>query len=151
MAAELDQTIELLAALGAPAPYSFAYPCGETQIGKGKESYVGLVAERFLAARGVQATVADPLRDPLSLVPACDGAKGTDELIALVEQAAAQEGWLVLLFHGVGGDHLPVERAAHDALATHLARSAGRIWTERFGTVAAHVQAWRALASQELQ
>jgi peptidoglycan-N-acetylglucosamine deacetylase len=144
MAAELDETLELLTALGAPAPYTFAYPCGETRIGKGKESYVDLVSERFLAARGVEPKVADPMRDPLSLVPACDGAKSPEELIAWVERAAAEGGWLVLLFHGVGGDHLPVERAAHATLAEHLARNEGRIWTERFGTVAAHVQAARA-------
>jgi peptidoglycan/xylan/chitin deacetylase (PgdA/CDA1 family) len=143
MSAELDETIELLASLGASAPYTFAYPCGETRIGKAGESYVGLVAERFLAARGVEPRIADPRRDPLTLVPAHDGAKSCDELIALVEGAAAEGGWLVLLFHGVGGDHMAVERDVHTALADHLARNRSRIWTERFGAVAAHVRAWR--------
>jgi hypothetical protein len=128
---------------GASAPYTFAYPCGETRIGKAGESYVGLVAERFLAARGVEPRIADPRRDPLTLVPAHDGAKSCDELIALVEGAAAEGGWLVLLFHGVGGDHMAVERDVHTALADHLARNRSRIWTERFGAVAAHVRAWR--------
>jgi peptidoglycan-N-acetylglucosamine deacetylase len=143
MGAELDQTLELLGSLGATPPYTFAYPCGETRIGKTSESYVGLVAERFVAARGVEPRVADPLRDPLWLVPAHDGAKSADELISLVERAVTEGGWLVLLFHGVGGDHLPAEREAHMALAEHLAKNQHRVWTDRFGAVAAHVRAHR--------
>ncbi len=143
MQAELDETLGLLAGLGAPAPHTFAYPCGETHVGQDPQSYVGLVAERFLAARGVEPRIADPQNDPLSLVPAHDGAKSPAELIALVEQAVAQGGWLVLLFHGVGGDHLPVELAAHQALLEHLARRRTDVWTERFGAVAQHIKAER--------
>jgi len=144
MGAELDQTLELLRSLGAPEPYTFAYPCGETHVGKTPESYMGLVADRFLAARGVEPRIADPERDPLSLVPAHDGARSAEELIALVDGAVASGGWLVLLFHGVGADHMPASGAAHTALVRHLARNAGSIWTERFGAVAGHVKAQRA-------
>lgn len=148
MAAELDQTLELLASLGAAPPYTFAYPCGETSIGATPQSYRGLVEQRFLAARGVEPRVADPRRDALGLIPAHDGAKTADELIALVEQAVNEGGWLVLLFHGVGGDHLPASREAHAALAEYLARNAERVWTERFGAVAAHVREQRLLAAR---
>ena len=144
MAAELDATIELLSDLGAHRPYTFAYPCGETVIGGGRESYVDLVAERFLAARGVESRIADPRRDALSLVPACDGARPAEELIAQVEGALATGGWLVLLFHGIGGDHLAVDRAAHATLLAYLERRGDEVWTERFGTVAAHVRDRRA-------
>src|SRR3954451_7567746 len=33
MGEELDQTLALLGELGVTAPYTFAYPCGETRIG----------------------------------------------------------------------------------------------------------------------
>lgn len=141
MSRELDQTLELLGSLGAPPPYTFAYPCGETSVGKDPESYVGLVVDRFLAARSVEPRIADPRTDSLVMVPAHDGAKRPEELIELVELAAQQGGWLVFLFHGVGGDHLPVELAAHTALIEYLARHADRIWTDRFGTVAEYVRA----------
>jgi peptidoglycan/xylan/chitin deacetylase (PgdA/CDA1 family) len=147
MGTELDETLELLTSLGAPPPYTFAYPCGETRVGKTPESYVGLVADRFLAARGVEPRIADPWRDPLELVPALDGAKSAHELVALVDAAVAAGGWLVLLFHGVGGDHLPVDGAAHAALIEHLAQRRDSVWTERFGGVAAHVRQQRALAA----
>lgn len=148
MGAELDQTLELLEQLGATPPHTFAYPCGETHVGKARESYIELVTERFLAARGVEPRIADPWRDPLELVPAHDGAKSPEELVALVERAVAEGGWLVLLFHGVGGDHLPVRSEAHAALIEHLARRTDSVWTERFGTVAAHVYAQRSLAAK---
>jgi peptidoglycan/xylan/chitin deacetylase (PgdA/CDA1 family) len=144
MAAELDETIGLLSRLGAPRPYTFAYPCGETDIGAPRASYVDLVAERFLGARGVEPRVADPRRDPLSLVPACDGALPAEALVERVEGAIASGGWLVFLFHGVGADHLAVDRAAHTALVAHLAQRRDAVWTERFGTVAAHVRERRA-------
>jgi peptidoglycan/xylan/chitin deacetylase (PgdA/CDA1 family) len=143
MAAELDETLDLLRSLGAAPPYTFAYPCGETRIGTAAESYEDLVAQRFVAARGVEPRIADPERDPLWLVPAHDGARRADELIALVERALAEGGWLVLLFHGVGADHMAVEREAHRALLEHLARRRDAIWTDCFGTVASHVRARR--------
>lgn len=144
MAAELDETLELLGGLGARHPYTFAYPCGETAIGVARESYVDLVAQRFLAARGVEARVADPWRDSLSLVPAVDGARPSEELIAHVDDAVARGGWLVLLFHGVGADHMAVERAAHTALLQHLNQHRDTVWTERFGAVASRVLEQRA-------
>jgi peptidoglycan/xylan/chitin deacetylase (PgdA/CDA1 family) len=146
MRAELEQTIALLRGLGAPEPYSFAYPCGETRVGTPPESYAPLVSELFSAARGVEARVADPVRDCLHLIPAYDGAKSAPELIELVEQAEASGAWLVFLFHGVGGDHLAVTLDAHRALLEHLARRGDALWTERFGHVAAHVRAERAPA-----
>ncbi len=52
LAGELDEQVAMLDALGQPRPFTFAYPCGETAVGAGHESYVPLIKERFLAARG---------------------------------------------------------------------------------------------------
>jgi len=146
MRAELLDTVALLRDLGAKEPYTFAYPCGETRVGTPPQSYEPLVAELFFAARGVESRVADPERDSLQLVPAEDGAKSARELIELVDRAAESGGWLVLVFHGVGGDHLSVSLDAHAALLEHLDRHRDSIWTDRFGSVAAHVRAERARA-----
>lgn len=146
MAGELDQTLALLRGLGAPGPYTFAYPCGETRIGKTPVSYTQLVDARFHAARGVESRIANPAEDALSLVPAIDGAKPAGELLALVDRAVAERGWLVLLFHGVGGDHLPAALEAHTALLEHLAENKASVWTETFGAVAAHVHEQRSAA-----
>jgi peptidoglycan/xylan/chitin deacetylase (PgdA/CDA1 family) len=143
MRTELEQTLVLLRALEAPAPYTFAYPCGETRVGAPAQSYVPLVTERFLAARGVQSRVADPWSDGLDQVPAVDGARSAAELIELVDRAEAEGGWLVLLFHGVGGDHLAVSLDAHAELLAHLTRRRSSIWTGTFRNVAQHVQEHR--------
>jgi peptidoglycan/xylan/chitin deacetylase (PgdA/CDA1 family) len=143
MRAELEQTLSLLQGFGAPAPFTFAYPCGETRVGDPAESYVPIVSELFLAARGVQARLADPWHDSLQEVPAVDGAREAHELIALCERAEAEGGWLVLLFHGVGGDHLAVSAEAHAALVEHLAQRRDALWTENFRNVARHVRATR--------
>jgi peptidoglycan/xylan/chitin deacetylase (PgdA/CDA1 family) len=151
MEAELDETLRLLHELGAQPPFTFAYPCGETRVGKERQSYVELVAQRFLAARSTEARIAAPLEDSLELVPAHDGAKTPAELIALVDEAEATGGWLVLLFHGVGGDHLAVTLEAHAALLAHLSQRRETIWTERFGAIAAHVRSRRELAASSAQ
>ncbi len=143
MQAELEQTLELLAALGATRPYTFAYPCGETQLGPTGESYRPLVRQMFLAARGVEPKIANPELEPFDLIPAYDGARSSEELLALVDQAVQQRGWLVLLFHGVGGDHLAVELEAHQRLVEYLALRRNEVWTERFGAVAAHLASRR--------
>jgi peptidoglycan/xylan/chitin deacetylase (PgdA/CDA1 family) len=150
MQAELHDTHALLAELGAKPPYTFAYPCGETQIGKEPVSYVPLVRRLFFAARGVTPKLCDPWQEPLELVPAHDGAKSAAELVALVEQAVQHNAWLVLIFHGVGGDHIAVAEEAHAHLLAHLSRRRSEVWTERFGVVAAHVAAERARAAQAL-
>jgi peptidoglycan/xylan/chitin deacetylase (PgdA/CDA1 family) len=143
MRRELEQTGKLLQDLGAKGPYTFAYPCGETRIGNPAESYVPLVSELFLAARGVEPRIADPWSDALELVPAFDGSRALSELLELCEQAEATGGWLVLLFHGVGGDHLAVSLEVHAALLEHLARRRDSLWTESFRTVASHVSSQR--------
>jgi len=148
MQAELEQTLELLAGLGASRPYTFAYPCGETQIGPTGESYRPLVQQMFLAARGVEPRIANPELEPFDLIPAYDGARSGDELIALVDQAVQQRGWLVLLFHGVGGDHLAVERSDHQRLLEHLQKRRGEVWTDRFGAVASHLASQRGARTQ---
>lgn len=106
-----------------------------------------LVRDLFLAARSVEPAIADPRAVALELVPAHDGAKPIEELCALLDRAEAERGWLVLLFHGVGGDHMSVPLETHLALLEQLAARRQTLWTERFGVVAAHIARERAAAT----
>jgi peptidoglycan/xylan/chitin deacetylase (PgdA/CDA1 family) len=141
MQAELSENIEQLRDLGQKAPFSFAYPCGSTWLGEAHESYVPLIEQLFVAARGVNGRVSNPTRDSPFEVPSAMGDSSGPDLIAWVDRALATGGWLVFTFHGVAGDYLAVQADAHEALLRYLEQHRSSIWTERFGSVAGYVKA----------
>jgi len=136
MATELDQGIAMLQALGQPAPYSFAYPCGITWVGDAHESYIPLVQARFAGARSVTPGPVQPGVD-LYDVPATFSVGTGDELIALAEQAKSQHSWVVYGFHGIGGDTNTVPADSHEALLSYLAGQKGSIYIATFGELIA--------------
>lgn len=144
MEKELKETRSRLAALGVrPAGETYAYPCGNTWVGEDHESYIPLVARLFKAARGVMGSVADPQTVDLLNVPAVSGDKNGDALRSWAEQAESQGGWVVFVFHGVGGDYLTTKLEAHQALLDYLKSAEGLAWVAPFGEVAAWVKKHR--------
>jgi peptidoglycan/xylan/chitin deacetylase (PgdA/CDA1 family) len=143
MQADLLENIAQLRDLGQKKPFSFAYPCGSTWLGEQHTSYVPLIQQLFVAARGVNGRVSDPSQDPLSEVPSPMGNESGADLTSWVDRALAQGGWVVFTFHGVAGDYLAVQADAHEALLSYLEKHKSSVWTERFGTVASYVKAQR--------
>ena len=135
LANELDRQIELLQSLGQQAPFSFAYPCGTTWIGKMHKSYVPLIEERFIAARGVEGEIRKQ-KGRLMNVGAyfIEGPK--EALIETAMRAMSEKGWLVFGFHGIGGDYLSVSDQDHRALLQFLAMNKGSITVLPFGEAA---------------
>jgi peptidoglycan-N-acetylglucosamine deacetylase len=97
--------------------------------------------------------IADPNQVELLHVPQLDtGGKTGEELKAMVDQAIAAKGWLVLLFHGVGEEkscagltyapqtcminYLTTSAEAHAALVQYLADKKSEVWTATFKEVA---------------
>ena len=82
-----------------------------------------MLRQHFVVYRSAGSGV---IADPAQLDPAVPtiSAEGysAQQLIALVDEAAAKRGMAVLLFHGVGAEYLNVTREAHAALLDHLAR-----------------------------
>jgi len=159
MSAELDDDLARLHRLGVKDPITFAYPCQSDKIGIGPtgQDYSPLVAARFFAARTSDVGIADPRSVQLLHVPLLDaGAQTGDALKAMVDQAIAAHGWLVILFHGIGTDqtcpnldfnlkgcminYLTTGTDAHQALVDYLAQKQGEVWTAPFGTVAKVLQ-----------
>jgi hypothetical protein len=131
---------------------SFCYPCYQTFVGAGvgKHSYVPVVASRFLAARGGGPGTAgeqgnNAARVDLSEVWGADVAGWSGvQLCGAVDEAIAAGRWLVLVFHGVGGEHgLDVEIEDFKMLVDHLAAQRERVWTDSFINVAKDIQAVR--------
>ena len=111
---------------------SFTPPC--LDMTAGGQDFVTALRPQFVAYRAagpglVTDTAAlDPYAMPVYFVEGWGG----EQLIALVEKAAAQHAVVSLLFHGVGAEHLSVTREAHDALLDHLAKHKARFWTDSF-------------------
>ena len=103
MTTELDEGLVLLKALGQSAPFSFAYPCGETYVGEEKVSYMPLVQERFSAARGVQANSVSRSAEKHN-IPAFFLSGNSETMIAQVRKAQETGTWVIFGFHGIGGD-----------------------------------------------
>ncbi len=121
-----------LQALDGKTRRTFTPPCLDLQAGG--QDFVKALQPHFVAYRaagpGVVTDTAqlDPYAMPVYFVEGWSG----EQLIALVEKAAAQHALVSLLFHGVGAEHLSVTREAHDQLLDHLAKNKARLWADSF-------------------
>lgn len=119
-----------LQALDGKTRRTFTPPCLDLQAGG--QDYVTALRPHFVAYRAAtpalvtDSAALDPYAVPVYFVEGWTG----EQLIALVEKAAAQGALVSLLFHGVGAEHLSVTREAHDQLLDHLARHKDRFWTD---------------------
>jgi hypothetical protein len=128
---------------------TFAYPCGQTFVGRGRgrQSYVPLVAKLFPAGRGVGESANRPERCDLACLSSwMVQGESAEQLIQRAESAAALGDWGIFCFHGIGGEHLLIATDAFESLVRHLAENRERIWTDTVLSVADHV---RANAGQE--
>ena len=144
MAREIDTaTREIEDALGV-RPESFAYPCGQTFVGRGRDlrSTVPLVAERFLSGRLWLGEAAnDPeVCDPFQLLAVESDGKTFEELKPLLESAAAEGRWLVLAGHEIGDGGFQTTLAKTiDALCLYATDPANGLWIDTVGTIGRYV------------
>jgi peptidoglycan/xylan/chitin deacetylase (PgdA/CDA1 family) len=141
---ELIEANRRITTLLGVTPRTFAYPCGQTFVGRGPgtQSYVPVVADLFLAGRG--------WRDESSNDPAfVDLAKtlgvemdGRDfaEIRPLLDEARTRGAWLVLAGHDIGSGGRQTTRIAMlDALLAYAKDPASGIWLAPVGDVAAEI------------
>lgn len=134
MLKEIAQQNVLLTALDGKTRHGFATPCGETKVGG--VDYLEPLRQASLVtyARGVSASPAELSADVGAIDPMHVPARGFGEgddatrMIAFVEEAEASGGMAVLLFHGVGGDHLAVTDAQHRAFIAWLKVHRRELW-----------------------
>src|SRR5690606_37295900 len=88
-------------------PQTFAYPCGHSFVGRGRElqSYVPLVAQYFKAGRGTLRSGNVKGICDLHLLHAVGiDTADTASLMTFIDQARAHNQWLVLYGHEVGDE-----------------------------------------------
>jgi len=138
MREELEENKRIINGYGyKPEKYVFAYPCGESALGPGMaQSYKPLVAEMFLAARGVTGKYAVPGGIDLIETPCFEAPVTTEGLVSLLEKAKEDGNWVIILFHGVGGDYIAVSKEVHEGFIKYLAENRKTVYADTFGNIA---------------
>ncbi len=126
-------------------PVSFAYPCGQTFVGRGVQtrSYVPLVAQQFESGRlWMSEDANDPARcDPAQLLAMELDGKSFAEVRPLIEAALRQGKWLILAGHEIGGAARQTTLTnTLEAVCAFAAVPANGLWLETVGGVARHVR-----------
>jgi peptidoglycan/xylan/chitin deacetylase (PgdA/CDA1 family) len=130
----------LLHAIDGARERTFTPPCGDL-MAKG-ENYVEALKPAFVAVRTPGAAVVGEMStlDPFSVGAGAYADVTGQQLIAIVEQAAAHGTMAHLTFHGVGADYLAVSRKAHDELLKYLAEHRHIFWTDTFISIMKYVR-----------
>jgi len=126
-------------------PVTFAYPCGQSFVGRGEglRSYVPLVARHFLVGRGAFSEIHnDPAFTDLAQATGLDGdGKSLEQLKAMVDAALAAGGWLILFGHEVGdGGRQTTLAPALDALCRYCKDPATGAWIDTVAAVGRYVK-----------
>ena len=142
----LEAQRRLDAAFPGQKENTFAYPCYESEVGRGKQraSYTPIVAQHFVAGRHkseIQAVLAnDPRRCDLHHLSSWPVERQPGALmVGLVEQAAPLGSWAVFTFHGINEGNLLVGESDFSELVEYLARRKD-IWTAPLVEIGAYVR-----------
>ncbi len=156
MRKELEEANQQIENMLGVKPQSFAYPCGQTYVGRGTEtqSYVPLIAELFESGRGwLNEAPNDPLYVDFAQVQGIemDGKDFTSEILPLLEAARESGTWIVLAGHEIGeaGFQTTHTNMLRELLA-YVNDPANKIWLAPVGEVAHHVSQERGKIQQEL-
>lgn len=144
MRAELAESKRRIEVLLGVEPVTFAYPCGQTFVGRGRRtrSYVPLVAEQFLAGRGwLDETANAPgFLDLAQLAGRSMDAADFEQVKALVDAALDAGQWLVLAGHDIGESGPQTTRVRMlEKLVPYLMDPASGIWLGTVAAVARHL------------
>ena len=130
-------------------PQTFAYPCGETYVGRGRnlKSYIPLVAELFRAARGwPNESPNDPmLCDLAQLMGMPSDNLDFESLKPTIEQTKNEGLWLVLAGHDIGSavERQTTRTATLEALCKYATDPANGLWIDTVDAIAGYIEKQR--------
>lgn len=125
-------------------PQTFAYPCGQTYVGRGpnQTSYVPLVADHFLAGRGVGAETNDPvLCDLACLKSASFDERSLPDVKTLIERALDERSWVIFFGHEIADKpgNMVTEKRPLTELCRYLTDPSRGIWLDTVEAVATQI------------
>jgi len=131
-------------------PVSFAYPCGETNIGQGlnTKSYIPLVAATFESG-GLASTEGfiDPAFCDLAQLRTAElDNKSFDKIVGLIEYAKETGKWLILTGHEIGDEQnngykdLISSRATIEAICKYAKDPSNGIWIDNVNNITSYIK-----------
>jgi peptidoglycan/xylan/chitin deacetylase (PgdA/CDA1 family) len=148
MEEELARADAHIQELTGVTPRTFAYPCGQKYVGRGQhtQSYVPLIARRFLAGRGFRdESPNDPVYCDLAQAAAVDGDDlPFEQYRKWVDRAVEEGGWVIFAAHEVGAGGIQTTRLdALDALCRYCADPANGVWIDTVAAIGAYIRQFR--------
>jgi peptidoglycan/xylan/chitin deacetylase (PgdA/CDA1 family) len=146
MEEELCGANEAIKVLLGIEPQTFAYPCGQTFVGRGEstQSYVPLAAKYFLAARGFNGESAnDPAFCDLAQLIAIPADVSDFSFLKRHLDKTLEDGyWLILAAHDVGKERQSISTEVLRALGEYT-KNHPELWTDTVANIAAHIKSQR--------
>jgi len=145
MKEELDSANRLIEETLGVRPVSFAYPCGQTFIGRGinVQSYVPLIALMFESGRGwLNEAPDDPEYCDLAQLNASElDGKSFEQILKLIETAKAEGYWLILAGHEMNeAGNQTSQLKTIEAICKYATDPANGIWIDNVHNIASYIK-----------
>ncbi len=145
MKSELIRANKALEAQLGITPRVFAYPCGQTFVGRGvnTKSYIPLIAELFSVGRGwLDEGPNDPTFCDMAQLTGMEmDGKEFEQILPIIENARKTGHWVVLAGHEVGESGNQTTRIAMlRKLCEYAKNPANGVWIAPIGEVAKYVK-----------
>ena len=142
---ELIEANKQIEAMLGVKPEVFAYPCGQTYVGRARDtkSYVPVVAELFLSGRGwLDEGPNDPTYCDFAQLTGMEmDGKEFEEILPIIQSAKNSGKWLVLAGHEMGEPGKQTTRLSMlKKLLEYAQNPANEIWIAPVGTVVKYIQ-----------
>jgi peptidoglycan/xylan/chitin deacetylase (PgdA/CDA1 family) len=142
---ELDSASRLIKERLGVHPVSFAYPCGQTFIGRGinVQSYVPLIAIMFESGRGwLNEAPNDPAFCDLSQLNGTElDGKSFDQVLRLIESAKTNGYWLILAGHEMDEEGFQTSQLKTiESICKYATDPANGIWIDNVHNIASYIK-----------
>ena len=145
MNAELDSANKTIKRMLGIQPVSFAFPCGQKFVGRGKmiKSYITLISTMFESGRGwLDEGPNDPAFCDMSQLTGMEmDGKSFDQVKKLIESAKSTGQWLVLAGHEMNesGNQTSL-LSTIEAICKYASDPANGIWIDDVHNIAAYIK-----------
>jgi peptidoglycan-N-acetylglucosamine deacetylase len=144
MATELKGATSDLEKMLGVKTVSFAYPCGQKFVGRGRNtrSYVPVIAEQFLTGRGyLDERANDPsICDFAQLMGQGFDDMDFDGMMRLIAAAQKEQRWIIMVGHEIGSKAFQTtDTGALEKLVSYADDSKNGVWLDTVANIATYV------------